>query len=270
MIDALGYTFMQNAVIVSVLGAIACGIIGTLVTVNRMSALAGSIAHASFGGLGLAYMAGFDPLLGATGFAVASAVGITAISSRKRTRTDTAMATMWATGMAAGLVFIKLSGTYSADLMSWLFGSLLAVSASDITFAIILDIVILLLITGLYKEFLAVSFDQEFSTLQGVPTSLIRGLFLVLTALTAVLLMKITGLIMVIAMLSIPAAIAEMYMTSLWKMMILASVLAALFSLAGLWLAWVLDLPPGAVIILVAAFTYAVSLIVEKVRSRAA
>ncbi len=260
MIDALGYTFMQNAVIVSLLASIACGIIGTLVTVNRMSALAGSIAHASFGGLGLAYLAGFNPLIGATCFAVAGAAGIAAMSSKKRSRTDTAMAAMWATGMAAGLVFIKLSGTYSADLMSWLFGSLLAVSASDITFAAVLDIVILLVITGLYKEFLAVSFDQEFSSLQGVPTGFIKGLFLVLAALTAVMLMKVTGLIMVIAMLTIPAAIAEMFTSSLKRMMVLASVLATLFSLGGLWLAWILDLPPGAVIILLAAMAYFTSL----------
>lgn len=177
------------------------------------------------------------------------------------------MAAMWATGMAAGLIFIKISGTYSADLMSWLFGSMLAVSASDITYAAVLDIVIIFVITGLYKEFLAVSFDQEFSLLQGVPTNFIRGLFLILTALTAVLLMKISGLIMVIAMLTIPAAIAEMYTGSLWKMMLLASILAAVFNLAGLSLAWMLNLPPGAVIILIAAFAYGLSLIVERIRS---
>jgi len=263
----MSYSFMQHAVIVSLLGSVACGIIGTLVTVNRMSSLAGSIAHASFGGLGLAYLIGFDPLAGATGFAVASAIGLTAVTSRRRIKTDTAMAAMWATGMAAGLVFIKLSGTYSADLMSWLFGSLLAVSSSDITFAIVLDVIILLVITGMYKEFLSVSYDQEFSLLQGVPTNFIRGIFLILTALTAVLLMKITGLIMVIAMLSIPAAIAEMYTGSLWKMMILASILAALFNLGGLFLAWVLDLPPGAVIILLAALVYVACLSIERIRS---
>ncbi len=267
MIDALGYTFMQHAVIVSVLGSIACGIIGTLVTVNRMSALAGSIAHASFGGLGLAYLIGINPIAGATGFAAVSAIGIAAASSGRRIKPDTAMAAIWAGGMASGLIFIKLSGTYSADLMSWLFGSLLAVSSKDITYAIILNIVILIVITGLYKEFLAVSFDQEFSLLQGVRTHLIRGLFLLLTALTAVFLMKITGLIMVIAMLSIPAAIAEMYTGSLWKMMILASVLAAAFNLAGLSLAWMLDLPPGAVIILLAAAAYAVSLLISRMRT---
>lgn len=267
MIDALGYTFMQHAVAISILGSIACGIIGTLVTVNRMSALAGSIAHASFGGLGLAYLIGIHPLIGATGFAVVSAVGIGVISSKSQKRSDTAMAALWATGMAAGLVFIRLSGTYSADLMSWLFGSLLAVSKTDILLTGILDILILLVITGLYKEFLAVSYDREFSSLQGIPTGLIRGLFMVLTALTAVMLMKVTGLIMVIAMLTIPAAIAETFITSFRKMMILASILAALFSLGGLALAWILDLPPGAVIILLAAMGYFASLGIERIRT---
>lgn len=263
VIDALGYTFMQHAIAVSVLASIACGIIGTLVTVNRMSALAGSIAHASFGGLGLAYLIGIHPLIGATGFAIGSAIVIGAAQKKS----DTAMAALWATGMAAGLVFIKISGTYSADLMSWLFGSLLAVSGSDILFVGILDVLILLVIAGLYKEFLAVSYDQEYSRLQGVPTGFIRGLFLVLAALTAVMLMKVTGLIMVIAMLTVPAAIAEMFTSSLRKMMVLASILAALFSLGGLFLAWILDLPPGAVIILLTAMAYFMSISIEKIMS---
>lgn len=267
MIDALGYTFIQHAIAISILASIACGIIGTLVTVNRMSALAGSIAHASFGGLGLAYLIGIHPLIGATGFAIGSAIGIGVISSKALNRSDTAMAALWATGMAAGLVFIKISGTYSADLMSWLFGSLLAVSGSDILFVGILDILILLVIAGLYKEFLAVSYDQEYSRLQGIPTGFIRGLFLFLAALTTVMLMKVTGLIMVIAMLTIPAAIAEMFTSSLRKMMVLASVLAALFSLGGLSLAWILDLPPGAVIILLAAMAYFASLGIEQIRT---
>ena len=115
----LSYTFMQNALLVSLLAAVAAGVMGTLITVNRMSALAGSIAHASFGGLGLAYALGFSPILGATGFAVVSSLGIAAVSARSSRRTGTAMAAVWATGMALGLVLIKLSGTYSADLMSW-------------------------------------------------------------------------------------------------------------------------------------------------------
>lgn len=267
MTGILSYTFMQNALAVSLLASVAAGIIGTLVTVNRMSALAGSIAHASFGGLGLAYMAGFDPLAGATGFAVLSSLGIAAISSKSSRRAGTAMAAVWATGMATGLVLIKLSGTYAADLMSWLFGSLLAVSSRDILYAGLLDVVVLLVVTVFYKEFLAVSYDRQFSRLQGVPVNLFRFVFLVMTALTAVLLMRVTGLIMVIAMLAIPPAIAEMFTGSLWRMMVLSSALAALFSVSGLLLATVLDLPPGAVIILIAALCYTAALLVERTRS---
>lgn len=265
--DILSYTFMQNALVVSLLASIAAGVIGTLVTVNRMSALAGSIAHASFGGLGLAYVAGFDPLLGATGFAVVSSMGIAAVSSRSRRKTGTAMAAVWATGMATGLVLIKVSGTYAADLMSWLFGSLLAVSGTDMIYAGILDLVIVAVVACFYKEFLAVSYDQQFSRLQGVPVTVFRILFLLLTALTAVLLMRVTGLIMVIAMLAIPPAVAEMFTGSLWKMMVVSSALAMLFSISGLILAYVLDLPPGAVIILISAAVYATALLVEKARS---
>ncbi|MBD3278999.1 MAG: iron chelate uptake ABC transporter family permease subunit [Candidatus Aegiribacteria sp.] len=267
MTDILGYAFMQKALAVSILGSIACGIIGTLVTVNRMSALAGSIAHASFGGLGLAYVAGFNPLIGATGFALLSALGVAAVSSRSRRRTDTAMAAIWAVGMATGLVLVKLSGTYAANLMSWLFGSLLAVSDSDILFAVILNAILILAIVLFYKEFLAISYDREFSRLQGVPVNFFRGLFLVLTALTAVLLMRVTGLIMVIALLALPSAIAEMYTRSLWRMMVMASVLAAVFSTGGLFLAWWLDLPPGAVIILIASAAFGLALLIEKLRS---
>ncbi|MCK5133172.1 MAG: metal ABC transporter permease [Candidatus Sabulitectum sp.] len=256
MVDMFSYTFMQNAFILTVLASIACGVVGSLITVNRMSAFTGSIAHASFGGLGLAYLTGVHPLIGATVFAVGSALGIGAISGRNKLGSDTAMAALWATGMAAGLVFIKLSGTYSSDLMSWLFGSLMTVSRIDIILTGALDLGILGSVILLYKEFLGISYDLEFSRIQGVPVLFIRGLFLIMAALTTIVLMKVTGLIMVIALLTIPAAIAEKFSSSLRKMMILASILSLLFSIAGLFLAWWLDLPSGPVIILVSSIVY--------------
>ncbi len=265
--EILSYAFMQKALIVSVLASIAAGTIGTLVNVNRMSSLAGSIAHASFGGLGLAYILGLNPLVGATIFAVLASLVIGAISGRSAMKTETAMAAVWATGMAVGLVLIKISGTYAADLMSWLFGSILAVNTNDIIYAVLLNLLVISVITILYKEFLAVAYDHRFAMLQGVPVGLVRTIFLVLTALTAVLLMRITGLIMVIAMLSIPPAIAEMFTTSLRKMMVLASILSAVFSVGGLFLAYALDLPPGSVVILLAAACYAAALLVERLRS---
>lgn len=256
MIEMFGYAFVQNAFILVILASISCGVVGSLITVNRMSSFTGSIAHASFGGLGLAYLIGVHPMIGATVFAVGSALGIGALSGRNKLGTDTAMAALWATGMAAGLVFIKLSGTYSADLMSWLFGSLMAVSRTDIILTGALDMIVLGSVILFYKEFLGISYDLEFTRIQGVPVWFVRGLFLIMAALTTIVLMKVTGLIMVIALLTVPAAIAEKFSSSLWKMMTLASVLSFLFSITGLFLAWWLDLPTGPVIILISSIVY--------------
>ncbi len=256
MSDMFSYTFMQNAFILTALASIACGVVGSLITVNRMSSFTGSIAHASFGGLGLAYLLGVHPMIGATVFAVGSALGIGALSGRNRIGSDTAMAALWATGMAAGLVFIKLSGTYTSDLMSWLFGSLMAVSRTDLFLTAGLDVVVLGSVILFYKEFLGISYDLEFTRIQGVPVWFLRGLFLVLAALTTIVLMKVTGLIMVIALLTIPASIAERYSSSLRKMMVLASFLSLLFGIIGLFIAWWLDLPSGAAIILVSSIAY--------------
>lgn len=260
MAEMLSYTFMQNAFILTVLASVACGVVGSLITVNRMSSFTGSIAHASFGGLGLAYLVGIHPMIGATLFAVGSALGIGALSDRNKLGSDTAMAALWATGMAAGLVFIKISGTYSADLMSWLFGSIMSVSKTDIYMTATLDLLVLGSVVFLYKEFVGISYDLEFTRIQGVPVWFIRGLFLVMAALTTIVLMKVTGLIMVIALLTIPAAIAEKFSSSLRKMMLLASVFSLLFSVAGLFISWWLDLPSGPVIILLSSIVYFLTL----------
>ncbi len=264
MSEMLSYSFMQNAFILTVLASIACGIVGSLITVNRMSSFTGSIAHASFGGLGLAYLVGIHPMIGATIFALASALGIGALSEKNKLGSDTAMAALWATGMAAGLVFIKLSGSYSSDLMSWLFGSLMAVSSLDITLTAALDVLVVTSVLLLYKEFLGISYDLEFARIQGVSVRFVRGLFFVMAALTTIVLMKVTGLIMVIALLTIPAAVAERFSSSLSRMMILASLLSLVFSIIGLTLSWWFDLPSGPVIILVASAVYFVSLCLKK------
>ena len=221
-----------------------------------MSSFAGSIAHASFGGLGLAYLLGIDPMIGATVFALGSGLGTGYLSGGKKMGSNTAMAALWATGMAAGLVFIKLSGTYTADLMSWLFGSLMSVSRNDIFLTAALGAVSVLLVTVFYREFMGISYDLEFTRLQGVPVEFVRGMFLVLSALTVIVLMKVAGLIMVIALLTLPATIAGYFSRSLRQMMLIAGMLSMVFSISGLFLSWKLDLPSGPVIILVAAVTY--------------
>jgi zinc transport system permease protein len=256
MLELLDYGFMRNALLLSILASVSCGVTGSLITVNRMSSFAGSIAHASFGGLGLAYLLGIDPMIGATVFALGSGLGTGYLSGGKKMGSNTAMAALWATGMASGLVFIKLSGTYTADLMSWLFGSLMSVSRNDIILTGVLGIASVLVVTLFYREFLGISYDMEFTRLQGVPVELVKGLFLILSALTVIVLMKVAGLIMVIALLTLPATIAGYFSRSLRQMMLFAGLLSMVFSIAGLFLSWKLDLPPGPVIILIAAFAY--------------
>jgi zinc transport system permease protein len=258
MTDLLGHVFMQHALLTSVLSSVACGVIGTLVVVNRMSTLTGSIAHASFGGLGLAFAMGLPPMYGALAFSMLSALGIGALTrgGSRGESPDTAMAAFWATGMAAGLVFMRLSGSYAPDLMSWLFGSLLTVSRGDLVLAVLLDLIILAVVAGLFKEFVAVSYDEEFSAIRGIRTGLVRGVFLTLAAVTIVMLMKMTGLIMVMALMTIPAAVVRLFTCGVKRMMILSSMLALGLNLSGLWLAVLLDLPPGAVIILLAGLVY--------------
>lgn len=256
MAEILEYAFMRNAFILSLLASVSCGIVGSLITVNRMSSFTGSVAHASFGGLGMAYLLGIDPMLGATVFALGSSLGIGFLSGGRRIGSGTAMAAFWASGMAAGLVFIKLSGTYNADLMSWLFGSLMSVSSSDLLLTAILGAVSLLIALLFYRELIAISYDLEFTRLQGVRTGLMRGLFLLLAGLAVIVLMKVSGLIMVIALLTLPASIAGRFSRSLKHMMVLSTVLSAVFSVTGLYLSWKLDLPSGPVIILLAAMVY--------------
>ncbi len=265
MTDALQYTFFQNALLAAGLAAFACGVIGALIVINRLSSLTGSVAHASFGGLGLSYMLGMPPLLGAALFSIAAALGTGVISLRHRERSDTAIAVFWAVGMAMGLIFISMSRGYAVDLMSYLFGSILTVSGTDLLLLAVLDILILVFVAGLYKELLAISFDREFSIIKGVRADLIFMLFLCLVAITVVMLIRVAGLILVIALLTIPAAITSIFFTDLKRIMASAVFLSAVFSVIGLVLSWNLDIPAGASIIVVAGTGY---LIAQLFRSR--
>ena len=251
MLEVLQYEFIQNALIAGLLASVACGIVGVYVVVKRIVSISGGIAHASFGGIGLGYFLGINPVLGAMFFAIASALGMGLIIRRTRLPEDTAIGILWAMGMASGIIFIGLAPGYAPDLFSYLFGNILTVPTLDLVLMLILDIVIILLVVLLYKELLFLSFDEEFSTVVGVPTRRLYLLLLCLVALTVVVLIRVVGIILVIALLTIPAAIARHFTYSLKKMMLLAILLGIVFTFSGLWLSYLLDLASGATIILV-------------------
>jgi len=245
MLEVLQYEFMRNALIAGLLAAIACGIVGVYVVVKRVVFISGGIAHASFGGIGLGYFLGINPVLGAMFFTIASALGMGLVTKRTRLPEDTAIGILWAMGIAIGIIFISLTPGYAPDLFSYLFGNILTVPAFDLMLMLILDAVIIILVLLFYKEFLLLSFDEEFSTIVGVPTERLYLLLLCLIALTVVVLIRVVGIILVIALLTIPAALARQFTHNLKKMMLLSVLAGAVFTFSGLWLSYLLDLASG-------------------------
>jgi zinc transport system permease protein len=268
MIEALQFAFMRHALLAGLLVSIACGIIGTLVVINRIVFISGGIAHAAYGGIGLGYYFRFNPVLGAIAFSLAAALGMGAVQRKTRQRVDTIIGAMWAIGMALGIIFVDLTEGYKADLMSYLFGSILAVPSGDLWIMLGLDVIIVVLVALFYKELLAISFDETFATVQNVPVDGIHILLLCLIALTVVMMMRVVGLIMVIALLTIPAAISGQFVKDMKRMMVLASILGVLFTTTGLWLSYFLNLTSGATIILTSGLAYVLSLAFRPLQRR--
>ena len=252
MLEVLQYDFIQNALISGILISIAAGIIGSLVVVNKITFLTGGIAHSSYGGIGAAIFFGIPVLLGATIFAVITAILIAIITLKNRTRIDAIIGMMWASGMAIGIIFVDLTPGYNVDLMSYLFGSIIAVSSEDIQYMIVMDIFIIGVIVYFYKEILAVSYDSEFATLRGINVKFFYTLILILAALCVVAAIKAVGLILVIALLTIPTYLAETFASKLSTMMIISSILATMFTILGLIFSYMYDISSGASIIMVA------------------
>ena len=268
MWEALQYDFMRNALLAGLLVSISCGIIGSLVVVNRIVFMSGGIAHAAFGGVGLGFFCGFSPFLGAAIFASGVSLIMGVVSLKSKHRADTIIGVLWAIGMAVGIILIDLTPGYHVDLMSYLFGSILTVPAVDLWLMLPLDGFILLVVLLFYKEFVALSYDEEFAFVVGVPVKTLYLLLLGMTALSIVMIIRVVGLILVIALLTIPPFIAEKHTRSLGQMMVLSSLLSICFTLSGLWLSYAFDLTSGATIILVAGIGFFISLVLDFIKRK--
>jgi len=275
-LDALSHhAFLQNTVLAGLLVSVACGVIGTYVVVRRISYIAGGISHCVLGGVGAARYLNevhgwtwLDPMHGALLAALASAGLIGAVSLRARQREDTVIGALWAIGMAVGVLFIARTPSFNEDAMSYLFGDILFVSRADLVFIAVLDAVILLCAWLLHARLQAVCFDEEFARLRGLNVEAHYLLLLGLTALTVVALVKVVGIILVIALLTIPAAIAGMAARTLAQMMLIATLLAAAFTTAGMAASYAPDLPSGAVIVALAGAAYLVAAVLSALLSR--
>jgi len=229
---------MQNAIMAGVLASVACGIIG---------------------GIGLAFFLGISPLLGASAFAIISALIMAQITLKNKNRADTVIGAMWALGMAIGIILLDITPGYNVDLMSYLFGSIMAVPDGDLAYMAGLDLMIILFVLLAYRQIHAVSFDSDFAISMGVRADFIYTMMLLMSALAVVLLIRVAGLILIISMLTIPPYIAEKHMKTLKGMMILSAILSLIFTLTGLAVAYSFNLTSGASIILVSAISFFLS-----------
>ena len=264
MIEILQYEFMQNAILAAILVSVACGIVGTYVVINRIVFISGGISHTAFGGIGLGYLIGIDPILTAIPFSILAAIGIGTISKETDVSEDTAIGILWTMGMALGIIFIGLSPGYAPDLFSYLFGSILTVPTFDLAIMVVLDLIILLTVLLFYREFSAISFDEEFAEIVGIPTKWLYILLLCMVALSVVVLIRVVGVILVIALLAIPAAISGQFTHKIKNIMLLSIVIGMILTIAGLWLSYILDLASGATIVMVLGVAFFVASVLKR------
>lgn len=249
ILDFFKYDFIRFAILASLLGSITAGIIGTYVVTRRMVFITGGITHASFGGLGLGFFLGINPLIGAAVFGLVSGVSVEYLSRFHKIREDSVIAMMWSFGMAVGIIFISLAPGYAPNLMSYLFGNILSVSYSDIWIMGLLMILVLALFVPFFRLIQYLTFDEEFARTSRVPVSLFKYLLAGLVALTAVVYIRVAGIILVLSLLTIPQNTALLFSNNLKKIMWFSIGIGFLGSLIGLMISYAGNIPSGASII---------------------
>ncbi len=254
----LHYQFLQNAVYTCVLASVVCGLIGVIIVEKKLIMMSGGIAHTAYGGVGLGYLCGFEPMFGAVLFSVGAAVGIGAIKRKGGVHTDIIIALFWSLGMALGTAFIGFMDSYPPDMNSYLFGNILSVTKSELTMMIVLAVVVCFAVIILFNDWKAFLFDESFASIIGLKTTFLEYLLLILVALTIVVLIRVAGIILIIALLTAPAATAGLISKKLKSRMLIAIALGLFFCLGGLWISYVLGIASGATIIVFSVVMYAI------------
>ncbi len=273
--ELLQFPFVQRMLIAGFLASIACGIIGTYVVVKRIVFISGGIAHTTFGGIGFAYYLQYmgvlhiEPLIGAMIFALISAIIIGLPFIRKRLREDSTIGILWVVGMALGVLFLSQvdrSIIIVQDPVSILFGNVLLIKMQDLYLMLGLVILIIFITILLYKDLQILTFDEEFARISGIKVDLLYLMLMILIALTTVVLIKVVGVILVIAMLTIPAAISNLFTHNLRNMMIFAIIIGCIVSFYGSIISLNYDLPPGATIVVSLVFIFIVAILLKNLK----
>lgn len=250
MFELLQYNFFQYALISTILIGISCGLVGTYIVAKRMVFISGGITHASFGGLGISYYLGLSPMLGATSFALLSALGILFLGEHKKFREDSLIGIFWSAGMAIGILFIYLTPGYAPNLMSYLFGNILTITHEQILLSSLLCLMIVLFFICFYRPLFYVAFDKEYSKTHNVRSKWLEIGATIISACCIVLCLKLAGIILVISYLTIPQAIAGLFCKNFTQQLWVSSLISTIGSIIGLFLSATLNLPSGATIVI--------------------
>jgi zinc transport system permease protein len=263
LIQLFTYDFFQHAVLAALLMSVTCGIIGTYIVSRRMVFISGGITHASFGGVGIGYYLGFPPLAGAAIVAVLAALTTENLTRRKVLRNDSIIAILWSLGMAIGIIFVYLTPGYAPNLMSYLFGSIITVTRTDLWFMLALALIVSTVSVLYYRPILYVAFDEQFARTRGIPVMFINYLLIILVALTIVLSIRTAGIILVLSVLTIPQNISNLFTNRYSHIMAGSVVIGFLASMLGLILSYAMDIPSGATIIFTLVVLYLVARLIK-------
>ena len=251
VVELLDYAFFRNALWGSLLASIACGLIGSYVVARRMVFISGGITHASFGGIGIGFYFGFNPVLSAMIFSILSAFGIQWLSKNQNVREDSAIAVFWSLGMALGIILIFLSPGYAPNLSEYLFGNILTIGLTDIILLGILSLILVLFFSIFYRSILNTAFDKEFAQTRGVNVAIFEYVLIMLVAVTIVLSIRLVGIVLLISLLTVPQMTANIFTHKFSKIMLLSVIISFVGCIAGLLMSYYLNVPSGAFIIFV-------------------
>lgn len=264
------YEFFRNAVFASLLASLTCGIVGSYIVARRMVFISGGITHASFGGIGIAYYMGLNPILGAAVFSVLSALGIEYISDKTNVREDSAIGILWSLGMALGIIFVFMTPGYAPNLMSYLFGSILTVGKTDLWLMMALAALITIFFMRFYHIILFIAFDEDYVRTHRIPVALYKYILISLVALTIVMNIRLVGIILVISFLTIPPSTANLFTNDLRRMMLYSTLIGIFGSIAGIYISYFMNIPSGATIIFAFVVLFAAAKIIQTIKVKMA
>ena len=268
MSEILSYEFMQNAILVGIMASIVCGVIGPFIVTRRMVFISGGLSHTAFGGLGIAYWLGIRPLFGAMAIVLAAAVLIGRQEEKSLNRNDLFIGILWAVGVAIGIFFIHMTPGYAPDLMSFLFGNILTVPRADVLITLLLTLIVTGAVFVYYNGFVAIALDEEYARARRLPVAALKMGLMILTALSIVMLIQVVGILLVIALLTIPVAIASELVQNFRRIMLLSIFCGIFICLSGLMASYFIEFPSGASIILIGGALLGVVKGVKRVTDR--